>query len=65
MQTRVDELEAANEALQERIAFMLEDVPGRLAVLEAKDQEIGVLRYQLMNEQETVRRLERQVNRKR
>ena len=65
MQTRIDELENENERLQERIAFMTEDDPGRLAVLEAKDQEIGALRSQLMNEQEKVRRLERQVNRKR
>ena len=41
---------------------MTEDDPTRLAALEAKDQEIGALRSQLMNEQEKVRRLERQVH---
>ena len=65
MQTRIDELENENERLQERIAFMTEDDPGRLAVLEAKDQEIGALRSQLKNRTEEIRRLEWQVNRKR
>ena len=61
MQSRIDELEAENEDLRERIAFMLEDDPGRTAVLEFKIAEIRTLRSQLMNEQEKVRRLNAQV----